>query len=58
MYNNSRKKNDIMILKILLGWIIFIVVVYSYMWFDTIYYKKNLPAVFRKILLAFTEEEE
>lgn len=47
-----------MIIKILIGWIIFIGVVYSYMWFDTIYYKKNLPAVFRKILLAFTEEEE
>ena len=47
-----------MIMKILLGWIIFLVVVYTAMWFDTIYYKKNLPAVFRKLLLAFTEEEE
>lgn len=47
-----------MIAKILLGWIVFDVVVYCVMWFDTIYYKKNLPAVFRKLLLAFTEEEE
>lgn len=47
-----------MIIKILLGWIIFIGVVYCFMWLDTIYYKKNLPAAFRKILLAFTEEEE
>lgn len=47
-----------MIIKILIGWIIFLVVVYTVMWFETIYYKKDLPAVFRKILLAFTEEEE
>jgi len=47
-----------MTIKILLCWIIFLVVVYSVMWFDTIYYKKNLPAVFRKLLLVFTEEEE
>ena len=26
--------------------------------FETIYYKKNLPAVFQKLLMAFTEEEE
>lgn len=47
-----------MIIKILLGWIIFLVVIYSIMWFETFYYKKNLPVVFHKILLAFTEEEE
>jgi succinate-acetate transporter protein len=47
-----------MIIKILLGWIIFDFIVYTVMWFETIYYKKNLPAVFRKLLLAFTEEEE
>ena len=47
-----------MIIKILLGWIILLVVVYCVMWFDIIYYKKNLPGIFRKLLLAFTEEEE
>ncbi len=47
-----------MMIKILVGWIIFLVVVYAVMWFDTIYYKKDLPGVFRKLLLAFTEEEE
>ena len=47
-----------MLTKILLGWIVFIILVYTIMWFDYIYYKKNLPAVFKKILMAFTEEEE
>ncbi|MBO7067116.1 MAG: hypothetical protein J6W52_00305 [Bacteroidaceae bacterium] len=46
-----------MIVKILLGWLIFDIVVYGVMWFETIYYKKNLPDVFRRILIAFTEEE-
>lgn len=46
-----------MIMKILFGWIIFDLVVYIAMWFETIYYKKNLPAVFQKLLMAFTEEE-
>ena len=47
-----------MIVKILLGWIIFDIIVYLVMWFDHIYYKKNLPAIFHKLLMAFTEEEE
>ena len=46
-----------MIVKILLGWLIFVLLVYIFMWFETIYYKKNLPAVFHKLLMAFTEEE-
>ena len=46
-----------MILKILLGWFIFNLIVYIAMWFEAIYYKKNLPAVFQKLLMAFTEEE-
>jgi hypothetical protein len=46
-----------MILKILLGWFIFDLIVYITMWFEAIYYKKNLPAVFQKLLMAFTEEE-
>lgn len=47
-----------MILKILLVWLAFVLIVYIVMWFETIYYKKNLPAVFQKLLMAFTEEEE
>ena len=47
-----------MITKILIGWLIFDVLVYIVMWFEAIYYKKNLPAVFHKLLIAFTEEEE
>ena len=47
-----------MIAKILIGWLIFDAIVYIVMWFETIYYKKNLPAVFQKLLMAFTEEEE
>jgi len=46
-----------MILKIFLGWLAFDLLVYIVMWFEAIYYKKNLPAVFQKLLMAFTEEE-
>lgn len=47
-----------MILRIIIGLLIFDLLVYIVMWFETIYYKKNLPAVFQKLLMAFTEEEE
>ena len=47
-----------MILRIIIGLLIFDLLVYIAMWFETIYYKKNLPAVFQKLLMAFTEEEE
>jgi hypothetical protein len=47
-----------MVLKIFLGLLLFDLIVYIVMWFETIYYKKNLPAVFQKLLMAFTEEEE
>ena len=47
-----------MVLKIFLGLLLFDLIVYIVMWFETIYYKKNLPAVFHKLLMAFTEEEE
>ncbi len=46
-----------MALKILLAWLLFVVLVYLLMWFDTIYYKYNLPEVYRKILDTFTEED-
>jgi hypothetical protein len=47
-----------MVLKIFLGLLLFDLIVYIVMWFETIYYRKNLPAVFQKLLMAFTEEEE
>ncbi len=47
-----------MVLKIFLGLLLFDLIVYIVMWFETIYYKKNLPAVFQKLLMAFTEAEE
>ena len=46
-----------MILKIIFGWLVFDLIIYIVMWFEAIYYKKNLPAVFHKLLMAFTEEE-
>jgi hypothetical protein len=42
---------------ILLGWGIFVCLVYLLLWGDTIYYKCNLPKVCKKVLDAFTEEE-
>lgn len=47
-----------MVLKIFLGLLVFDLLVYIVMWFETIYYKKNLPDLFQKLLMAFTEEEE
>ena len=47
----------IMALKILLGWLVFVAIVYLLMWFDITYYKYNLPEVYRKILDTFTEED-
>ena len=46
-----------MALKILLGWLVFVAIVYLLMWFDITYYKYNLPEVYRKILDTFTEED-
>lgn len=47
-----------MILKCILGWLAFDLIVYLAMWFDTAYYKYDLPTVARKIMDSFTEEEE
>ena len=47
-----------MILKCILGWLTFDLIVYLAMWFDTAYYKYDLPTVARKIMDSFTEEEE
>ena len=46
-----------MALKILGAWLIFVAIVYLLMWFDTAYYKYNLPNIYRKVLDSFTEEE-
>ena len=42
---------------ILLGWGIFLCLVYLLLWGDTFYYRYNLPKVCKKVLDAFTEEE-
>ncbi|MBQ7683269.1 MAG: hypothetical protein IJ253_08475 [Bacteroidaceae bacterium] len=46
-----------MTLIILGAWLIFVAIVYLLMWFDTAYYKYNLPSVYRKVLDTFTEED-
>ena len=48
---------DKMTLIILGAWLIFVAIVYLLMWFDTAYYKYNLPSVYRKVLDTFTEED-
>ena len=42
---------------VILAWLAFDLVVYLFMWFEPIYYKHDLPTVYRKILDSFTEEE-
>lgn len=42
---------------ILLAWGIFVCLIYLLLYFDTFYYKYNLPKVCKKVLDAFTEEE-
>lgn len=42
---------------LLIGWGLFVCLVYLMLWGDTSYYKYNLPGVCRKMLDAFTEEE-
>lgn len=46
-----------MVLKAVICWLIFVVLIYGLLWFDTIYYKHNLPQVYKNILDIFTEEE-
>lgn len=47
-----------MVKVILICWLVVVVMVYAALWFDTIYYRHDLPKVYRKILDTFTEEEE
>ena len=42
---------------LLLGWGIFLCLVYLLLWGDSFYYKYNVPKVCKKVLDAFTEEE-
>lgn len=44
-------------MKFLIGWGIFLGLVYLLLWCDAFYYKYNLPKVCKKMLDAFTEEE-
>ena len=53
----KKKTARSMILKCILAWLVFDLIVYLAMWFDTAYYKYNLPALTRKIIESFTEEE-
>lgn len=46
-----------MIVKILIGWLVFDIIVYAVMWFENIYYEKDLRTFFHKLLSSFTEEE-
>lgn len=47
-----------MIWTILLIFLAFDAVVYFALWFDTMYYRHDLPNVCRNIIYKFTEEEE
>lgn len=42
---------------VILVWLAFDLLVYLFMWFETIYYKHDLPTVYKKVLDSFTEEE-
>ena len=46
-----------MLLKILLGWFAFLLVVYAFMWIDHLYYRYNMPTAFRRIVNTLTEED-
>lgn len=45
-----------MIKTILFAWLAFVVVAYLFMWLDSVYYRKDLPGRFQKVLDSFTEE--
>ena len=42
---------------VMICWLSIVAIVYVALWFDTIYYRHNLPQGYRKILDIFTEEE-
>ena len=41
-----------------IGWLVFLLLFYTAVWFEYAYYRYNLPAKFRVLLEAFTEEDE
>lgn len=51
------QKLRIMMLRIVICWAVVLCLVYGFLWFDTIYYKCNLPKMYRKMLDIFTEED-
>ena len=53
----AQKRMD-MRAKILLGWLLFLIVIYTIMWLEHIYYTRNLPDKYRRIIASFTEEED
>ncbi len=44
-------------LKFLIGWAIFVAVVYLLLWFDTIFFRKDVPQKFRDLMESFSEED-
>jgi len=46
-----------MALKIILGWLVFVALVYMVMYFEYAYYTKDLTSKFKRIIDTFTEEE-
>ncbi len=46
-----------MALKIIIGWLLFCLFVYAFMWVEQAYYSQDLPTKFRRIMDSFTEEE-
>ena len=41
-----------------IGWLVFLLLFYTAVWFEYAYYHYNLPAKFCVLLEAFTEEDE
>ena len=41
-----------------IGWLVFLLLFYTAVWFEYAYYCYSLPAKFRILLEAFTEEDE
>lgn len=47
-----------MLIYILLGWCLFLLVFYTGVWIEYVWYRHNLKRTFRAIYEAFTEDDE
>ncbi len=45
-----------MLVKCLIGWAVFVALVYLFAWYDDVYYTHNLPEKWRKLRDTLTEE--